>query len=283
MAQAGRQQAQRFGAFQQGNIARVGHQFRVRARLRQHQELHDKFGVNHAAGAELDVEFVGLDRVCAGHAVAHGGNFGTQAVRIAWRADHRLAHRIKAFVQGRITEHTARPCHGLVFPGPGGVGTALLLVVGVGGKAGDQQAGIAVGAQRRVNFIQVAFAGLDSQPVDELAHQRGIDLRRVFVVVVKDKHDVQIAAVAQFLAAQFAVGNDAKPGLRAVRLFQLTPAPAGGDSQDGIGQRAQVVGHLLHREFALDVARQGTKDFGVVGAAQQVEQAFLVVLAGAGQ
>jgi hypothetical protein len=53
----------------------------------------------------------------------------------------------------------------------------------------------------------------------------------------------------------------------------------GGDAQHAVGQGAQVVGHLLHGDAAFDVARQGAEDLGMVGAAQQVEQGFVVVLA----
>ena len=48
-------------------------------------------------------------------------------------------------------------------------------------------------------------------------------------------------------------------------------------------QRAQVVRHLLHRQPAFHIARQGAEDFGVVCAAQQVEQGLVIVLGGGGQ
>ena len=63
-------------------------------------------------------------------------------------------------------------------------------------------------------------------------------------------------------------------------FLEALPAPAGGDTQHGLGQRTQVVGHLLHRDAAFHVARQGAEHLGVVRAAQQVEQGFVVVLAG---
>ena len=88
-----------------------------------------------------------------------------------------------------------------MFPGPGGVRAALLLVVGVGAQGGYQEAGVAVRAQRGVDLVEVAFAGFDGQPVDQLAHQGAVDFARALVLVVVDKHNVQVAAVAQFFAA----------------------------------------------------------------------------------
>ena len=103
------------------------------------------------------------------------------------------------------------------------------------------------------------------------------------MLVVEDENDVEVAAVAQFLAAQLAVADDAEARFVAVLLAQARPAPAHGDAQDAVGQRRQIVGHLLDADAALDVAHQGAEHLGVVAAAQQVEQVFLVVLAGGGQ
>ena len=63
-------------------------------------------------------------------------------------------------------------------------------------------------------------------------------------------------------------------------FLEALPAPAGGDTQHGFGQCAQIVGDLFDRDTAFHVARQGAEHLGVVGTAQQVEQGFVVVLAG---
>jgi hypothetical protein len=68
--------------------------------------------------------------------------------------------------------------------------------------------------------------------------------------------------------------------LLAVPRASALPAPARGDAQGGVGQRAQVVGHLFHGQHAFDVARQRAEQFRMVGAPQQVEQRLVVVLAG---
>ncbi|KAF5288817.1 hypothetical protein FQR65_LT20891 [Abscondita terminalis] len=163
--------------------------------------------------------------------------------------------------------------------GPCGIAAALLLVVGVRGEAGHQKARVAIGPQRRVYFEQVAFAGLDHQPVDELAHEGRIDLGGTLVLVVEHEDDVQVAAVAQLLAAELAVADDGELRRFAVPVLEPAPAPARRHAEHAVGQGAEIVGDLLHRDAALDVARQRAKDLGVVGAAQQVEQGFVVVLA----
>ena len=62
-------------------------------------------------------------------------------------------------------------------------------------------------------------------------------------------------------------------------LLQMTPGPADRAVERRIGERRQIVGHLLHRDVALDVAHQRAEHFGVMRAAQRVEQRLLVALA----
>ena len=66
-------------------------------------------------------------------------------------------------------------------------------------------------------------------------------------------------------------------------LFKAAPAPAGGDAQHRIGQGTQVIGDFFYRQLAFNVAGQGAKHLGMVGAAQQIQQGLVVVFAGAGQ
>jgi len=55
-------------------------------------------------------------------------------------------------------------------------------------------------------------------------------------------------------------------------LLQALPGPAYRDVQHRIGERRQVVGDLLDRDVALDVAHQRAEHLGMVGTAQRVEQ-----------
>ncbi len=218
--------------------------------------------------------------MCAAQALAHGGDLAGQAGPVARRGDDGLAYGVKALTQARRAQHEAGARHGLVLPGPGGVAAALLLVVGIGLEAGHQQAGVAVRAQLGVDLEQVALARLHGQPVDELAHEGGVDLGGAVVVVVENEDDVQVAAVAQLFAAQLAVADDGELRFVPVAALQSLPAPAAGHAQHAVGQQRQVVGHLLHRDAPFHVARQGAEDLGVVRAAQQVQQVLVVVLAG---
>ena len=280
------------GAQQKGDVADVVSQFRMPRGLGQHQVLHRKFGVHHAACAVFDVKAVGLGRCCglarlafdrvrSAHLLAHGDDLGAQRRQLARRGDDGAAHLVKTRGQRCITQHAAGACHGLVLPGPGGVAAALLLVVGIGRKADDQQTRAAIGPQGGVDLKQITFAGLDREPVDDLADQGRINLAGLLVLVFVNKHNVEVTAVTQLFAAQLAVGNDGELGRLAVAGFQALPAPVGGQAQHGFGQGAQIVGHLLNTEHALNVTRQCAKNFGVVGAAQQVQASLLVVFAGA--
>ena len=167
-----------------------------------------------------------------------------------------------------------------MFPGPRSVAAPLLLVVGVSVKAGDQQAGVAIRTQRGVNFVQVAFPGLDGEPIDQLAHQMGVGLCGPIIGILKYKYDIQVAAISQLPPAQFAVGNDCNLRLLPVPVTQPLPTPAGGDAQHRFRQRTQVISHLLDRQPTFNVARECAEHFGMVRTPQQVKERFIVVLAG---
>ena len=196
------------------------------------------------------------------------------------RDDHGGADGVKACTQWFATQHEPRARHGLVFPGPRCVAATLLLVVGVGFKAGDQHARIAVGPQGGVDLVQVAFSGLHGQPVDQFAHQGGVDLTGTFIIVLVDEHNVEVTAVPQFLAAELAIGNDGKLMGLAVPGFEAIPAPARRDAQHGFGQGTQIVRDLLDGQGAFNIARQRAEYFRMVGTAQQIQQCLVVVFAG---
>ena len=283
VAHTGRQQAHLLGTLQQRDVAHVAHQFRMACGIRQHQVLHGKFGIHHAARAVFHIKLPVARAVGRAHALAHGHNLRTQRCRVSRRGDHSLSHRIKPRLQGSTAQNKARPRHRLVFPGPCRVAAALLLVGRVGIETGDQQAGAAIGAQGSVDFVQIALAGLHGEPVDQLAHKRRIDLGGAFIVIVKHENDVEVAAITQLLAPQLAVANDGKLRCFAVPVLEAAPAPLCRDAQHAVGQGAEVVGHLFDRDPVLHVACQRAKGFRVLSAAQQVQQGFVVVLAGGPQ
>ena len=227
----------------------------------------------------FDVKQSGFIAVRRAHFAPHRRNLVVQGGAVARAGNHGVTHGLKARLQIDASQHATGTGDGLVFPGPCGVGAPLFLVIGIGAERRHQHAGIAIGAQRGVDFVQIAFAGFHGEPVDQLAHQCAINLCGPIVGIVVDKHDVQVAAVAQLLAAQLAIGNDRQLWHIAMAHFEARPAPSRGDAQHGFGQGAQVVGHLLYAELAFNVPGQRTKHFGMVGPAQQVEQGFVVVFA----
>ena len=175
-----------------------------------------------------------------------------------------------------------------MLPGPGGVAAAADLVALEAVDRADQQARVAVGPQRGVDVEQLAGGGAQRQPGDQLANEVAVDLLRTVAIigtglvgVVVEKHHIEVAAVTQLFATQLAVGDDGEVGRLAVVLAQPRPGPAQHAIQGGVGQRRQIIGHLLDRDQALDVAHQGAEDLGMVGMAQRVQQRVFVVLTGA--
>ena len=78
------------------------------------------------------------------------------------------------------------------------------------------------------------------------------------MAVFVQKNQIQVAAVAQFQAAQLAIGNDGEVFRQVLRHDvahaqgmdfgkHALPAPACGDVQNGVRQCAEIVCHLFHR------------------------------------
>ena len=149
----------------------------------------------------LHIKPVSFDGVRCPNLVAHGDDFIVQQHRVSRCGDHALPDPLEALAQSFFSHDKTRACHGLVLPGPCGVAAALLLVVGIGLKTGNQQPGVAVGPQGGVDLEKVALAGFDGQPGDQFAHKGGVNLRRLLMLVFVNEHNVQIAAVAELLAA----------------------------------------------------------------------------------
>ena len=253
----------------------------------EHQGLHGELDVHHAALAVLHVEqratVAAALRMGRAHALAHGLHLLQQQAELARRGQHRASHGLDPWRERRRPGAPACARDGLVLPGPGGVAAALSLVTLEGGDGGDEQPRVAIGPQRGVDVEQLAGRGAQGEPADELSREGGVDLGRAvgvgLVGVVEQKHDVEVGAVAQLLAAELAVGDHGEARVVAVALLQVLPGPADGAVERGVGERREVVGHLLDAQFAVDVAHQGAKHLGVVGAAQGVQQRLFVGLA----
>ncbi len=233
----------------------------------------------------LDVEPACRHRPRRAHLFAHAADLAEQRVGVAFGGQHRSPGGFETFCQRGRTGDETGPRQGLVFPGPRRVAAAAGLVLLEGADRRDQQTRVAVRAQRGVDVEQLAGGGAQRQPGDQLADEGCVDLLRLLGVagraIVVEEDDVEVAAVAEFLAAELAVGDHRQPRLGTVALLEPRPGPAQRDRDQRVGQQRQVVGDLLHGQFTFDVTHQRAKDLGVVRAAQRVEQLFLVVFAGA--
>ena len=218
---------------QQRYVAHVVGQRSMHCGLRKHQELHCKFGVNHSARAVLDIEQPAFHRPCRTDFFTHRHNLTFQQIRVARCSNDAGPNSLELLAHWLGAQHKAGARHGLVLPGPSRIATAPLLVIGVGGEAGDQQTRVAVRAQRGVNLKQIALAGFNGQPVDELAHQSCVHLGGLLMVVLVYKNNVQVAAVAQFFAAELSIGNDCQLGLVTVAVSQALPAPIHRNAERG--------------------------------------------------
>ena len=181
-----------------------------------------------------------------------------RAAHSTWRRTWRRSAR-----PARAQPAQSGPRDGLVFPGPGGVAAAAA-AGSARSRDRDQQARVAVGPQRGVDVEQPPAAVRSGQPGDQLAHARSRTtssaLRLGVVVVVVQKHHVQVAAVAQLLAAELAVGDDGEAGPSRWRLMRSRPAPAQVTRSTWRRPAPRVVGHLLHGERAFDVARTSVRN-----------------------
>ena len=91
------------------------------------------------------------------------------------------------------------------------------------------------------------------------------------MVIVVNENDVEIAAVTEFFATQFAISQDRDAWLWGVALTQALPAPLQGDTQDAVGQCTEVVSNKLDGQASFNVARERAKHLTVMGATQQIQ------------
>jgi len=90
-----------------------------------------------------------------------------------------------------------------VFPGPG----FLALIAVEAFERSDRQPRFAVGAQAQVDFVEDAGGGARGEPGVEALGGAGVGFECVGVGVVEEVDEVEIGDVAQFLAAELAIGD----------------------------------------------------------------------------
>ncbi|SAI57532.1 Uncharacterised protein [Bordetella ansorpii] len=263
------------GQPQQRDVAQVVHQLPVLRAVAQHQILRDELHVHHAAAVMFQVEQRGGIRMSRVDLAPHRQHLSAQLRRVA-RLHHDVgADALEHRAHGRIARRIARARQRLVFPGPGML--ALVLLEGLDGHG--QQPGVAVGPQPQVHFVQPAGRRHRRQPGGHAAAQLGVDLGRVLARIVEQEHQVQVRGVAQFLAAQLAVGDHGEARLRIGNPVDQRPQAPHRLGQQHVGQGGQLVGQAFHRQFAFQVLRQQLEAGLALHVAHQVHLAFDVGIA----
>ena len=91
------------------------------------------------------------------------------------------------------------------------------------------------------------------------------------------ENEVEVGAVAEFLAAKLAVGDDGE-FRRAFRLRmavpELLPAQVKRGLYDDVGEQTEMVGEPLDCLHAGDVLRQQAENLRMMGFAQDIHFAF---------
>ncbi|CAM5204190.1 hypothetical protein CDEF62S_04319 [Castellaniella defragrans] len=213
-----------------------------------------------------------------GDLFAHGADFLPQVGGVARQQQDAFADGLEARTDFGVARHEACAGEGLVFPGPG-----LRHLVMFEGCDGDrQQARVAVGAQPQVDLVQPSRGGQSREPGRHPAPQFRVAFARVLIRVVVQEHQIQVGGVAEFLAAQLAVGNDGEVRLARIAAQgarqDLGPDPADGLGQQQIGQGREVVGQALDADDVFQVLGQQLEGDLMLHVAHEVHLLFDVRL-----
>ena len=153
----------------------------------------------------LEIEQSARIRVGVAHPVAHGQDFTCQRGEFALTAQHFSADAFEASADLRVAGDETGARERLVLPDPG----FLEFVIAEGVDPTYQQSRRPVGPQPEIGFVKYTGRGCaGEQGVDALGEAR-IGFRSGRIVVIIEKDDVEIGAVAELLAAELAVADDA--------------------------------------------------------------------------
>ena len=127
---------------------------------------------------------------------------------------------------------------GLVFPCP----CVFALVFFEGGDAVGEEAGVAVGAQAQVGFVEAACSGGGGKPVGQAAGKAAVNVACIGMRVVVKIDQVEVGGIAELFTAQFAVADDGK--LRRVAVFfgHIRPRAWHSGGEDGVGKCGELIG-----------------------------------------
>ena len=80
-----------------------------------------------------------------------------------------------------------------------------------------KEAGVAVGAQAQVGFVEAACAGGGGKPVGQAAGETAVHVTCIGMRIVVKIDQVEVGGIAELFTAQFAVADDGE--LRRIAVF----------------------------------------------------------------
>ena len=156
------------GDVQEGDVAVVVEELRIFSGMGKDEVLDDKFDVDHAAAC---VFYVAVGRRVGGeHFFAHFDDFACQGGLVAFGGEDFGTDAVEGRLNFGCAADEAGAGEGLVFPCP----CVFVLVFFEGGDAVGEEAGVAVGAQAQVGFVEAACAGGGGKPVGQAAGEAAV-------------------------------------------------------------------------------------------------------------
>ncbi|MNE46723.1 hypothetical protein D3C80_1410780 [compost metagenome] len=155
------------------------------------------------------------------HFLAHFAHFGLQRFAFTRGDQHIAANGVKLRFKLRIAIHYARAHQRLMLPGP----RFMLLIFCKGFGGGDQHARRTGRAQTRVDFIQNPGRRTSAEQMHHALSKTQIELASVDFALaighnvnraIVKEDQIQIGAVAQLPAAQFAITHYGKTASLAI-------------------------------------------------------------------
>jgi len=239
------------------------------------EALDEEFDIADAAGAEFDVDGLGVE-LAAGELFVDaeaglGDGFERGEVE-GGGVDEGLDEGEEFAPGGGVAGGDAGFDEHLELP----VAAAGLVVVFGGVEGDDDLAEAAFGTEAEVDAVADAFGGVAGQEVgDEMGDLDGElfvgnDVGTGgFAVGGVEEDEVDVGAVVELFAAEFADGEDGERGGREAVAEGAVGDDAGeGDVEDGVGEMGEFAGGFGQLGQAADVAQEDAEEFAAAEAGE---------------
>ncbi len=229
--------------------------------------LGEELGIDEAAAAGFDGEvvFAGGGAFLF-DALAHAADFGFPVGLVASEGEAGLGEvgegRGEGFeggAGGGVAGDGAGAGEGLDFPELG----ALAVVVFVGWERIDEEAFVAVGAEAGVDFEDEAGFGFGAEEVED-GDGEALEAWEVAGAWGSDEDDIEVGAVVDFAAGEFAEADD---GEGCFGEAGLADDDIDGVLEAGFGEGGEFGHSLVEVGEAEDIAEADAHEFGLVVAA----------------